>query len=292
LENKGEKKMKTNKDKLVMFSVSGKVHHPTGADRYRINCQTGQGFILPAVGGIVYNYKIGDSCMGIEGDHVEPGVSIKNADLGENNALNMFSCIGNECRILSGDAKGKKGFVTGKHGGIDHVICYFDDETLDLLAVDDKIQIKAYGTGLKLEGYEDIGLMNVDPALLEKMQISLKKDSLEVDVTTIIPAFLMGSGLGASTAQSGDYDVMCFDKEANKKYKLDQLKFGDIVLIEDHYCQYGYNYHKGAVSVGVIVHSDCLQSGHGPGITIIMTCKTNKIKGIITEKANISRYLL
>ena len=30
-------------------------------------------------------------------------------------------------------------------------------------------------------------------------------------------------------------------------------------------------YLKGAVSIGVVVHSDCVKMGHGPGITTIVT---------------------
>ena len=39
--------------------------------------------------------------------------------------------------------KGRCGYVTGKHGGIDHVMVYFDEETLDLMTCDDKVLIKA-----------------------------------------------------------------------------------------------------------------------------------------------------
>ena len=36
--------------------------------------------ILPATGGISYNVRSGDSAFGWSGDHVEPGVSIRNRE--------------------------------------------------------------------------------------------------------------------------------------------------------------------------------------------------------------------
>ena len=50
-------------------------------------------------------------------------------------------------------------YVTGKHGGIDHVMVYFDEETLELMTTEDKVLIKACGQGLKLMDHEEIQLM-------------------------------------------------------------------------------------------------------------------------------------
>ena len=51
--------IKTNKKRLVMQSVQGRIHSPTVSSPYRIN-RDGKGEILPATGGITYNVKIGD----------------------------------------------------------------------------------------------------------------------------------------------------------------------------------------------------------------------------------------
>ena len=64
------------------------------------------------------------------------------------------------------------------------------------------------------------------------------------------------------------------------------------MLIEDHDNHYGPHYKKGAISIGVICHSDSYTSGHGPGVTVILTSKTNAIEGVIQENANIANYLL
>lgn len=284
--------IKTNKDRLVIQSVQGKIHSPAVANNpYRID-REGLAHILPATGGISYNVKIGDSCMKWVGDHIEPGVSIKNDDRAENNALMLLACIGNEAKVITGEAKGAKGFVTGMHGGIDHTLIYFKDEDLENMAIGDTILVKAHGQGLAIEGHEDIKCMNIDPYLLEKLDIKESSNgALKVPVITEIPAYLMGSGIGSSTAFSGDYDIMTGDEDANRKFGIDKLRFGDLVLLRDCDNTNGRQYLKGSISIGVIVHSDCIKSGHGPGVTVIMSSKTSNIEGVIDEKANIGHYL-
>ncbi len=283
--------MKTNKDRLVMQSVQGKIHSPLASYPYRID-REGHANILPATGGITYNIKVGDKCMNWVGDHVEPGVSIKNADKGENSALMLLSCIGNEAKVITGDAKGAKGYVTGMHGGIDHVLIYFKNKDLEKMAINDTILVKSYGQGLKINGHDDVVCMNIDPILFEKLGITENKDgALEVPVVTEIPAYLMGSGIGSATAFSGDYDIMTGDLKANEEFGINELRFGDLVLLKDCDNTYGRQYLEGSVSIGIVVHSDCIKSGHGPGVTVIMSSKSSKIKGVINKDANIANYL-
>lgn len=281
--------LKTNKDKVVKWSVQGKIHHPLALS-YRVTHE-GKPVILPSTGGISYNVKIGDCVYGLAGDHVEPGVSIRNEDVRESNALMTFACIGNEAKVVSGEAKGAKGYVTGMHGGIEHVLVHFDEETLENLAIDDKIMVKAYGQGLKLEGFDDIHIMSIDPNLFEKLGIIEKDGKIQVPVVAKVPPYLMGSGIGSSSAYTGDYDIMTADFDEIKRLGLDKLKFGDLVLLEDCDNTYGRGYLKGAVSIGVIVHSDCVTLGHGPGVTTIMVSKTPIIEGIIDENVNISKHI-
>jgi hypothetical protein len=288
--------MKTNQDKLVMLSVIGKVSSPTMADTgYRIG-STGSPVILPGTGGITYNFKVGHPACGWVADHVEPGVSVKNTSPKEgtrsaNAALNILSCVGNEATVISGDAKGARGTVTGKHGGIEHVLVDFDDRTLAKLAIGDAILVKAFGTGLRIEEAEGIKTMNLDPGLLAKMKVRLVKGKLEIGVSHIIPAAMMGSGIGKSHAHSGDYDIQLLDKRTVDRLGLGDIKIGDIVAIKDADNTYGRMYRKGAVTVGVVVHSDCVLSGHGPGVTTIMTHSRGGIVPKIDSNANVARIL-
>ena len=201
-----------------------------------------------------------------------------------------LSCIGNEAKVITGDAKGKKGWVTGKHGGIDNVIIDFPEDVLENLSIGDKIQIKGFGQGFKLLTHPKISVMNLDPNLFEKLNIKIEDNKLIVPIVTKIPAYLMGSGIGSASASNGDYDIMTADSEQNKKFGIDKLRFGDLVLLEDCDNTYGIGYLKGSVTVGVVVHSNCIKSGHGPGVTVIMSSKESLIIGEINNNANRNNY--
>lgn len=282
--------MKTNRDKLVQFFLEGQIHAPTLIRSYQTTPE-GKNVLLPSVGGIVLNYQIGDPCMDLAGDHVEPGVSLKLADPQENSALITLSCVGNRTEVISGQAQGARGYVTGMHGGIDHTICYFKKEDLEKMAMGDKIRIWAQGQGLRLEDHEEVHLMNLDPDLLAKLPLKEKKGKLEVPVKAIIPAHLMGSGIGASSAYTGDYDIMTGDWELIKSLGLDKLAFGDLVFLENCDTRYGRQYLEGSATLGVIVHSNCVQSGHGPGVTSLMSSRDSYLVPFIDEGANLANYL-
>jgi len=289
--------LRTNMDKLVKISVVGEVASPVfGRGVYRISSQ-GLPVVLPGVGGITYNVRVGDPACGWEADHVEPGVSIENKEndprfgQGANIALNVLSCVGNEAVVVSGDAKGGKGVVVGKHGGIDHVLVDFALDVLDKLMLGDKVLVKAFGVGLKLLDFPDIKVMNMDPRLLEALDPKPVGDKLEVPVTHIIPASIMGSGLGANQTFSGDYDIQLFDESVREEYGLDDLRLGDLVAIEDADHSYGRIYKRGAMSIGIVVHTNCVTSGHGPGVTTLFTSSQGKIVPKIDDKANVALLL-
>jgi hypothetical protein len=288
--------VKTNADRLVMVSVTGQISSPTMSDvGYRVG-STGNPVILPGTGGITYNIKVGHPACGWVADHVEPGVSVKNPAPREGNrsanaALNILSCIGNTATVISGDAKGAKGVVTGKHGGIEHVLMDFDDRALEKLAIGDSILVRAVGTGLRLDPVDMVKIMNLDPGLLSRMNVDLVKGKLEVGVSHIVPAAMMGSGIGKTHAHSGDYDIQLLDKKSVAKYGLGDIRLGDIVAIKDADNTFGRMYRKGAVTIGVVVHSDCVLSGHGPGVTTIMTHSRGGIVPVADRNANIARLL-
>lgn len=288
--------MKTNRDRLIKLSVVGQVSSPTMTEAgYRIGA-SGNPVILPGTGGITYNIKVGHPACGWVADHVEPGVSVKNNSPKEgtrsaNAALNTLACIGNEAVVASGDAKGAKGVVTGKHGGIEHVLVDFDDAVMERLVIGDTILVRAFGTGFALEDFNDIKLMNLDPGLLARMNVSGAKNRLQVGVTHIIPSGLMGSGIGKAHAHSGDYDIQLLDPRTVARAGLGGIGLGDIVAIKDADHTFGRMYRKGAITVGVVVHSDCVLSGHGPGVTTIMTSSKGVIVPELDAGANIGNLL-
>ena len=189
--------LKTNADKLIKISVVGEIASPAIRNVYAVSA-TGKPRILPGTGGVTYNLRVGDPACGWEADHVEPGASVENKEndprsgQGPNTALNVLSCVGNQATVVSGDAKGARGVVTGKHGGIEHVLVDFPQETLEMLVPGDRILVKAYGIGLKLTDFPNIKVLNMDPALLEAWNPKPNGDKLEVAVTHLIPAAIMG----------------------------------------------------------------------------------------------------
>lgn len=284
-------KAKINAARLVMQSVAGAVRHPSMGNPYRISHE-GVPHILPATGAITYNVKVGDSVYAMECDHVEPGVTVRNPDAQENAAFNTLSCIGNTAIVISGDAKGARGFVTGTHGGVEHVLCYFPEDALDKLAIGDRIQVRAQGQGMKIEGFEDtVFCMNLDPNLFEKMNVTVEDGKLIVPIAARVPAYLMGSGIGAGSAANGDYDIMTADHAEIARLGLDRLRYGDFVLLEDCDTSFGRGYLRGARTVGVVVHSDCVKMGHGPGVTTIFTSKTPVLEGRLEPHANLADYM-
>jgi hypothetical protein len=287
--------IKTNEDRVVEFILQCQPGPPKAREGWRVD-RHGKPFILPSIGGITLNVQVGDSAFGWAGDHVEPGVSCT-GDTHKpfehpNNSLQIYACVGNKATVVSGEAKGSQGWVIGHHGGSEHVIVDFPREVKEKLTYDDKIIISARGQGLALTDYPDIALFNLDPGLLKKTRIKAAgKKKLQVPVTTVVPAACMGSGIGESNVAKGDYDIMTGDPVSMKEFHLDKVRFGDFVALMDHDNRYGRDYRQGAVSIGVVVHSDCLLAGHGPGVTTIMTCATPLIEPAIDPRANLADLL-
>ncbi len=280
--------MKTNSETLIKLSVLGEIISPTRRPNYRITSQ-GSPLLLPGAGGITYNIRVGDKACGWTGDHVEPGVSIKNTNEDANRALNLYSCIGNRAEVTKGEAKGAKGIVTAKHGGVEHILVWFPKEVLPKLAIGDKIQIVSYGQGLKLLDLLEVSLFNLDPELLAIINPEIKNNSITFPITQTFDSSILGSGLGGETAASGDVDLTF--QEAELPESATRLRLGDFVCIENLDSRYGRAKRKGYSSIGVISHTDCLLPGHGPGVTIVATGESRFIKTKQTETANLTYFL-
>lgn len=288
---------KTNLDKLVAMSVVGEITHPTSGG-FGVTYD-GSPLISLGMDGITFNVKVGDPTFGwAAGDHIEPGVTIRNKDNAANRGLNALACIGNPATIISAGLespknklKGTTGVVTGKHGGMDHVMVYFKQNTIDKLCVGDRIQIRAMGLGLKLLDFPDIKLMSVGPELLKVLSLTSRNGKLRIPVAKTVPAHIMGSGLGDTNSFHGDYDIQTTSEEAIKEYGLTDLRLGDLVCILDHDCSFGPRYHKGAITVGVISHGQSVFSAHGPGVVVLFTSPKRIIEPVISKKANLADLL-
>lgn len=284
-----------NQPDLVMVAVMGQIAHPVGAGNpYRIG-HDGVPRVLPATGGIVLNHRVGDRCVGLMGDHIEPGVALHNNNRevigsrnGPNLALITYACIGNVARVISGPCTGKRGLVTGKHGGVDHVLVDFPPSVLQQMRIGDRIQINSHGLGLQLLDYPEVAVSNCSPALLQRWGIRRSNRGLQVPVTHRIPARIMGSGLGKNTVWRGDYDIQLFDPDMRDRYCLGTLRFGDCVAILDGDTRFGPSYRQSRVTIGIVVHGDSTVSGHGPGVTPLLTGPANRLQPIIDSQANLA----
>ena len=283
--------LRINRSALVVTAVIGEAAPAAlNSGLYDVS-HDGQPLILPSVGGINPNVRVGDGAFAFEADHVEPGVSVRNPNDRDNAALNTMACIGNEAVVVSGDAKGASGRVTGKHGGVEHVLVDFAPEIMRKMAIGDKIQIWGCGLGMRLLDAPHIKVFNADPDFLERWNPQMDGDVLRVHVAKIAPAAVMGSGLGRSTVVRGDYDIQTFDDAMAQKYGLRDLRLGDLVAIVDADHSYGRIYRTGAISVGIVAHGRSFVAGHGPGVTSLLTSPEGKIEPIVDAKANLRSIL-
>jgi hypothetical protein len=116
----------------------------------------------------------------------------------------------------------------------------------------------------------------------------MREGALEVPVTHVFPAALMGSGLGKNTVWRGDYDIQLFDPELRRRYRLGSLRFGDLVGIVDGDTRFGPALRLGRITFGVIVHGDSTTSGHGPGVTPLLTGPRGRLRAVIRPDANLA----
>ena len=283
--------VRVNRSELVMVAVAAEATQPSvPGGLYHVGFD-GNAVVMPGVGGITPNVRVGDPAFAFAADHVEPGVSARHGDESRNAAFNVFSCIGNEAVVISGDAKGETGVVTGKHGGVEHVLIDFPAKVMKKMAVGDRIQVWGHGVGMKLLDAPAVAAFNMDPDFLKKWGAAVRDGRVYVNVTRVVPAAIMGSGVGRPTVVRGDYDIQAFDEAINVQYGLRDIRLGDIVAISDADNTYGRIYKTGALTVGLVVHGASMVSGHGPGVTTLLTSSTGAIETTIDSSANIADIL-
>jgi len=283
--------LRTNEDELIITAVQGVVS-PTGGADYRTSYD-GKPVHTLGMGSINYNVSIGDSTYGwASSDHVEPDVTIQGTDKPSpwEAALASLACIGNEALVISGEAAGAKGIYLGRHAGSDDKV-WFPREIKDKLALNDKVQVKAKGVGLKIRGFDDVRVNKISPELLENMGITVEDGQLVVPVVMEIPGHLMGSGLGFPFIEALDYDIQTTCPEIVEEYGMKKLRLGDVVAIRDAYDVYGPGRYEGAVTIGTVIHGFSNLAGHGPGINVVLSALPGKINIRIDSEANIAYYL-
>ena len=283
--------VRSNVDKLVSVSVMGQIASPgfpgLPAEPYRLDAD-GKPFLLPTWGGIVYNVSIGDSVYGWLGDCIHPGVSISLADDRGNRGLNIFACVGNTAVVMTGEAKGTRGIVTGKSGRFsEQVIIHFPKDVRKKMAIGDKIVVRAKGVGLQLTDHPSVKIKSCSPELIDNLEVTTSSDGkLNVPVVASVPAHLLGAGAGL-TSEGGSLHIQTVDKDALADAGLTDLKLGDVVALENYDSSFNHGYLRGATGIGVIGQTDSPRSGYGPGVTLLMTASGNVIQPHIKAGVNL-----
>ena len=284
----------TNEVDLVAVSVAGAVAHPgfpgLPAEPYRL-ASDGTPFLLPTYGGIVYNVSVGDRAFGWAADCIHPGVSIGQADDNQNRGLNVFACIGNRARVMTGGAAGTTGVVTGKSGRFsEQVIVHIPAEARSRMAVGDQVLVRAEGIGLSLTDHPHVSLKGISPGLLAALPAREEDGQVAFGVTAQIPAHLVGAGLGL-TSEGGSLHMQSTDRDLLAELGLDQLRLGDMVALEDTDSRYNHGYLRGARAIGVVASTDGPRAGYGPGIAILMTAPAGQLGSFESPDANLVTLL-
>ena len=278
--------VRANFEDVVMVSVIGEIVSPRHAVEGYTITNRGEPIVVTRSGGITYNVRVGDRAIGWASDHTEPGVSMRNKDEGESAALATLACIGNEAHVVTGEGKGSVGTVAGKHGG-NQVLVDFTREVMETLTIGDKVQVRAYGRGLRLLDAPEVKLHSVSVQLLKAMALEIKEGVVTVPVAGIVPPELMGAGVGGS-AERSDYDIQTADRAVLEEHGLAGLRLGDIVAIRDHDDSFGHGYRKGAWTIASVAHADSVMAGHGPGVNVLMTSATGKIRARVEERGRVN----
>ena len=277
----------TNKDSLITTSVQAVVQ-PPGSRGYSTTYD-GKPKVSIGMASINYTVSLGDTAYGwASADHVEPDVTIQGRDRESAGqcAVAILACIGNEARVVSGDAAGGRGYYIGRHAGSDD-LAWFPPKVVEKLALNDKIEIKSRGVGLRIDGFEDVRVNKLSPEVLEKLGITIEGDQLIVPVVMEVPGHIMGSGIGGNFIESVDYDIQTTDPRTVEEYNLKDIKLGDLIAIVDHYDYYGRGRYEGAVTIGVCIHGWSDYAGHGPGLNPVLSALPGKIKTKIDPYSNI-----
>jgi hypothetical protein len=284
----------TNRTDLIAVSVAGAVAHPSlpalPAEPYRLAAD-GTAFLLPAWGGLVYNVSVGDRAFGWAADCIHPGASIRQADDMKNRGLLTYACVGNRATVMTGQAAGTRGVVTGKSGRFsEQLIVHLPKAARAKMAVGDQIVVRAEGVGLTFTAHPAIALRSLSPDLLAVLPAREEDGRVLVGVTARIPAHLVGAGLGL-TSEGGSVHMQSTDRALLAELGLDRLRLGDIIALDDTDSRFNHGYLRGARAIGVVCSTDGPRAGYGPGITVLLTAPAGELGSFDAPGANIADLL-
>ena len=272
---------------LVVSSLVGEITSPSlPMNPYGVDAD-GRPFVPVGAGGVCYNVKVGMDALGWVGDQVEPGVSIANPGERENEALNVYTCVGNRAVVRGGAAAGAEGVVTGKHEGFlsyKQVLVHLGDDALEQVAPGDELVVRACGRGMTVEGLPQIACHSLGPELWDAWSPDVAEGKLAPRVTRILPPEVMGMGSGRLSAATSVALQHVDDA-------LEGLRLGDLVAVRDWQAEYYTGYSEGDVVVGVVACGDSPILGNGPGLTLLLSGPADALAPEIDADANLAALL-
>ena len=255
----------TRNVRAVTVNLLGLVEHPELGDTpYRVSAD-GRPYVPAGDGGIVLGLRLGESTSGRDADHAAPGACLVHPDPAARHALTIYSCIGNQATVRTGQAAGARGIVIGNRGELGRVVVSFDQHDLARMRPSDQVAVRTCGQGWRPPGFpSEVTLLNTDPAALRQLPVNVSGDgaSVTAGVRAVVPSRLAGNGIGRP-AVGWDLDLQLGADE--------DVLLGDLVAVADLDARFNLGYRRGWLTVGVIVHGASPLPGHGPGITPILT---------------------
>jgi hypothetical protein len=251
----------------------------------------GRAAILRGMSGIAHNASFGGRAFGRAADCIHPGISIRQAEDMRNRGLNVYACVGNRAKVMTGQAAGTVAVVTGKSVRFsEKVIVHLPKTARAKMAVGDQIIIRSEGIGMAMIDHPGVMLKGIGPNLLAALQHRVEGAHIDFGVVATIPAHLEGAGLGLTT-EGGSLHLQSTDKGKLAKHGLDALRFGDIVALADTDSRHNHGYLQGARAIGVVCASDGPRAGFGPGIAILMTAPAGELGSFAAPGTSIADLL-
>jgi hypothetical protein len=260
----------------VAVNLLGLVEQPEfGSTPYRVSAD-GSSYVPVGDGGIVLGVRLGESVFARDADHAAPGACLVHPDEGARHALTIYSCIGNQVVIRTGQAAGARGIVVGKRGEAGRVIVRLAQEDLARLRPADQVAVRAYGQGWRPAGFPaEVAVLNTDPVAFAALPIAVTGDGRRVlaDVRMIAASKLAGNGIGRPAA-GWDLDLQLSapgGQPGDGSGGTGSVLLGDLLAVSDLDARWNMGYRRGWLTVGLVVHGGSPLPGHGPGITPILT---------------------
>ncbi len=294
-----------NLDALPMVALAA-VIVPPGACRGGTEVRTSGLPPLPGPGGIVLTHRVGDRCVGLAADRLEPGAAVQapgcapvtwtrlDGSAGRtradalNRALNDTACIGNRVLVLTGPARGQRGVVTGMHGACGHVSVDFPPKVLRRLRVGDRLQIYAQGQGLRMLDHPELRLRHCSPRLLRGWGLASKPPRLLVPVTHRLPGGLLEAAAGSRRPLH--YRIRDAGSAQGRRLGLSRLRFGDLVAVR-HPGASSPAGARGLTTIAVVVSGEAPFSGLGPGLLTLIWGSGGHLEPVQDPRANLAAVL-